>query len=271
MKKDKFYCLIKESFILNILPLEKITFKITMMNKYPCLFLLLLALWACQPNKDAQSTDELSDTTNNTLTEGTPTNQAVVNSSVKLPAHLAQAKQKSKYKDVEVVDLGKMVPCAFKGFQAVNEAAFKGLQLEQYLQKTMPDEATFKKNKHFYYAFQSNVNGHVVVILLSCMEGMSNEITGLMYNKKGQLLGNVSLAYNGADMDMVWSFKGQFKANGVYAYEYKKYLGTEKQICEWYNSQLTFTPKGNITFGDTVFKAKAAPQVPCYEKFRKKD
>lgn len=236
-----------------------------MMSKDSVLFLILIFSFACQSNNKKTTTGA-----SNHTQEQKVMNKPSVDTSV-LPSYLAKAKQKSKYQDVKVVDLGKMDPCAFKGFEAVKQEEFEGLQLKQYLQKTMPDEAKFKKDTHFYYAFQQNVKGNVMVVLLSCMEGMSNEIVGLLYNHKGKLLGNVSLAYNGGDMDRVWNFKGQFKTHEVYAYEYKKYLGTEKQICEWYNSQFTFTSTGNVSFGDTVFKAKADPEVPCYEKFRKKD
>lgn len=235
------------------------------MGKYSLLLLVFIFSVACQSGNKKTATDSSHPAQTQKVN-----NQPLVDKPI-LATYLAKAKQKSKYQDVKAIDLGNMDPCAFKGFRAVNQEEFKGLQLKQYLQKTMPDEAKFKKDTHFYYAFQQNVKGNVMVVLLSCIEGMSNEIVGLLYTPEGKLLSNTSLAYNGGDMDMFWNFKGQFKTNGVYAYGYKKYLGNKEQICEWYHSQFTFASDGKVSFDDTVFKAKADPEVPCYEKFRKKD
>lgn len=230
------------------------------MRMYVFFGVMLFFIVACQPsgsNKQAkdQTTKDISEENAN---KSNPANQPVA-----LSDALRQAKEKCKYQNATAIDISKVIPCDFKTLKPVTEEEFKKLNLSQYLKKTNPINITFEKNYFYYYAFQTNMNGNVMVALMYCMEGMANELVGIVYNKTGKLLSHTTLAYNSADRDMVWNFGGVFKPKGVYQYEYKQYLVTEDNVCEWYTSDLSFSAGGNIIFGDTTFKVKADPQVPC--------
>ena len=188
------------------------------------------------------------------------------------PPNFQLMEKKSKFKNLKKFDLSRTVPCQFEGYQAMTKAEFNRLSLPLKAQKVLLRNDRFKEDAFYYYAFQENLNGNYGIVIFSCLEGMGNELTCLVYSKNGTYQGIEVLAYNGADMDMVWNMKGKFGTKGKYKFEYKKYLGTENQVCEWYKASLKFSENGTITSSDTTYRVKEDPNVPCYEKkFKKKN
>jgi len=189
-----------------------------------------------------------------------------------LPPNFQVIKKKSKFKNLKKFDLSKTIPCQFDGFQAITKAEFNRLNLPLKAQKVLLHNDRFKENAFYYYAFQENLNGNYGIVIFSCLEGMGNELTCLVFSKYGTYQGIEMLAYNGADMDMVWNMKGTLNAKGKYKFDYKKYLGTENQVCEWYKASFKFGQDGQIARSDTTYRVKEDPNVPCYEKkFKKKN
>ncbi|OJJ16817.1 hypothetical protein BKI52_33475 [marine bacterium AO1-C] len=189
-----------------------------------------------------------------------------------LPPNFQAIKKKSKFINHKKFDLTNTIPCKFDGYQAMTKTEFNRLNLPLKAREILLHSERFKEDSHYYYAFQENLNGNFGIVILSCIEGMGNELTCLVFGKNGTYLGIKTLAYNGADMDMVWNMKGTFGARGKYKFEYKKYLGTKDQVCEWYKASLKFEGNGKISGSDTTYRVKEDPNVPCYEKkFKKKN
>lgn len=181
-------------------------------------------------------------------------------------------KKKSKFKNRKKFDLRETIPCKFEDYQAMTRVEFNRLGLPLKARKTLLHRESFKEDFFYYYAFQENLNGNYGIVILSCIEGMGNELTCLVFSKYGTYLGGETLAYNGGDMDMVWNMKGTFSKGGKYNFEYDKYLGNKDQVCEWYKASFRFGEDGQISRSDTVYRVKEDPNVPCYEKkFKKKN
>lgn len=191
-----------------------------------------------------------------------------------LPPSLEAIKKKSKFKNIKEFNLIKTIPCKFDGYQAMTWPEFNRLNLPKTAKKLLLQSSNneFKEKFFYYHSFQENLNGNVGVVILSCIEGMGNELTCLVFSRMGEFLAIQNLAYTGADMDMVWNLKGKLSTKGKYQFEYKKYLGTEDQVCEWYKGAVKFGKNGKISHSDTTYRVKEDPNIPCYEKkFKKKN
>lgn len=236
------------------------------MCKFYTLIALLLLI-ACEPKKgngdDTNQNDEA-----NLKTTTSKDSSVKADSLPTLPANLVEIKKKCKFTNLKKFDIGRKDPCDFRGYQTMTQQDLNQLKLPTKVKAKFLQNGSDKLvgKFHAYYAFQENIKGNLGVVIFSCMEGMSNELICLIYNKKGEFLGHTDLAYKGADMDMMWEKKGNFKANGQYHYQYLHYLGTSDQVCEQYTSVLNFNTSGNINPSDTAYQVKSDPKVPCYEK-----